>query len=59
MSFAGAEVSLGGGLAGLSIASDLIGIMASAASSATCGSYHFGVPQLANITLPHVAAGDT
>lgn|GEM_PF-6779455 len=46
---------LGGGLSGISIASEMIGILAASASSLSAGSYHFGVPQFADIVLPEIA----
>ena len=55
MTFAGASglsMSFGGGLTGMAVTSDMIGIIASMATTGTASSYHFGVPQFADIAIP-------
>ncbi|WP_346949032.1 Ig-like domain-containing protein [Dyella sp.] len=55
--FGGLGVSLAGGLMGADITSEMIGILASVATGFTAGSYHFGVPQFADIPLPQLDPG--
>ncbi|WP_168921806.1 tandem-95 repeat protein [Polaromonas vacuolata] len=51
---------LGGGLSGVNIQSEVIGILASQSSAISGGSYKFGVPQFSqNIVIPTIAVGDT
>lgn len=55
MTFAGAtglSMSFGGGLLGMAVTSNMIGIIAGMATTGTASSYHFGVPQFAKITIP-------
>jgi len=57
ITFGGMGVSLGFGM-DVAIHSEMLGIIASAATSASAGSYHFGVPQFVDIPLPQIAPGD-
>ena len=43
--------ALGGGLSGVNISSEVIGILMTSASTVSAGSYHFGQPQFADIPL--------
>ena len=55
MTFAGASglsLSFGSTALPMAITSDMIGIIASMATTGTASSYHFGVPQFAPITIP-------
>ena len=57
MSFAGPVglgMSFGGGLSGMSVTADMIGIVASMATTGSAASYHFGVPQFAKIDIPTI-----
>ncbi|ULU23434.1 tandem-95 repeat protein [Dyella terrae] len=57
MTLGGLGISVSGGLSGATIASDVLSILATEATSLSAGSYHFGVPQFANFTLPSYSAG--
>ncbi len=51
---------LGGGMSGVNIQSEVIGILASMSGSMGGGSYHFGVPQFSpDIVIPTIPVGDT
>ncbi len=48
----GMAVSIGGGLIGMNVTSNMIGIIASMSGTGTASNYHFGVPQFATVTFP-------
>jgi VCBS repeat-containing protein len=48
----GMAVTIGGGLMGMNVTSEMIGIFATMSGTATAASYHFGVPQFATVTFP-------
>ncbi|MES2205594.1 MAG: putative Ig domain-containing protein [Pseudomonadota bacterium] len=59
LSFDAANVVLGGGLSGMSITSEILGLLASTSDTATAGSYYFGVPQFVEVEMPQVEPQDT
>jgi predicted chitinase len=59
VTFSGMGVSLSGGLTGMGITSDIIGILATSATGLSVGGYHFGVPKFADVTLPQIGPNDT
>ncbi|MHB8166023.1 MAG: dockerin type I domain-containing protein, partial [Sulfuricella sp.] len=59
LSFGGLGFAMGGGLSGINVASEVMGILMTSATTLTAGSYHFGVPQFADIVLPPVPSGET
>ena len=59
VAFAGLGFAIAGGLSGVGIASEIVGILMTSAGSLSAGSYRFGVPQFASIPLPQVAPGET
>jgi hypothetical protein len=59
LNLAGPEVSFSGGALDGLITSAILGIVASAADSATVGEYHFGIPQFVDVPLPNVPADAT
>jgi VCBS repeat-containing protein len=48
----GLSLSFGGGLLGRAITAEMIGIVATMSTTGTAASYHFGVPQFADIDIP-------
>ena len=59
LAFSSLGFGISGGLGGIDIASEIVGILMSSAGSLSAGSYRFGVPQFAEIPLPRVPVGDT
>jgi YD repeat-containing protein len=53
------HMSIGGGLSGLSVESNVLGILASQATSILTGGYRFGVPTFAEIELPKSESNST
>ena len=55
----GDAVTIGGGLVGINVTAEMIGIIATTSVTGTAASYHFGVPQFSSIVLPRIPVGDT